>query len=54
MTIFHLFYIPAILSLGLFVGLWLGKRNAYRELAEQERQAREREERRAQRAATRE
>lgn len=47
MTIFHLFYIPAILAVGVFIGMWLGKRSVYARLAEQERQEREREQRRA-------
>lgn len=42
MTIFHLFYIPGVFALGLFIGMMLGKRNTYRALADQERQERER------------
>jgi heme exporter protein D len=46
-TIFHLFYIPAVFAVGLFIGMMVGKRNTYRAIAEQERQEREREARRA-------
>ncbi|MFT4704103.1 MAG: hypothetical protein ACI81R_001799 [Bradymonadia bacterium] len=51
MTVFHVFYIPALLSLGVFVGMWLGNRNTYRKLAEEERRERERAARKATRAA---
>ena len=54
MTVFHVFYIPALLSLGVFIGMWLGKRNTYRQLAENERRERERAARKAERAAKRE
>ena len=53
MTVNHVFYIPLILLLGLFVGSFLGKKAAYRDLAEREREAREREARREERAQRR-
>lgn len=51
MTVFHVFYIPAIFCLGLLIGATVGKRNALREVAARERAERERQERRAKRAA---
>ena len=50
MTAFHVFYIPAMLFLGIAIGSHLGKRAAYREQALRERDERDREARRAARA----
>lgn len=50
MTVFHIFYIPTVFLLGIAIGVTLGKRNAIREIAHQEKARREREERKARRA----
>lgn len=52
-TVFHVFYIPAIFLLGVAIGAYVGKRNTLRELAARERAERERAERRAAREAAR-
>ena len=51
MTVFHLFYIPTIFLIGTAIGIMVGKRNARRELAHEEKARRERDERRAARAS---
>jgi hypothetical protein len=53
MTVFHIFYIPTVFLLGIVIGATLGKRNAIREIAHQEKARREREERKTQRATER-
>lgn len=49
MTVFHVFYIPLVFGIGVFLGVTIGKRNTLRELAARERAERERAERRARR-----
>ena len=48
MTVFHVFYVPAAIAIGVAIGVQLGRRAAYREQALKERAAREREARRQQ------
>jgi hypothetical protein len=45
----HVFYIPAMLLVGFFLGMMFGKKQAHAEAAEHEREERERETRRARR-----
>ena len=42
----HVFYIPLIFALGIFIGAYFGRRAAFRSVAEAEREEREREQRR--------
>lgn len=51
MTVYHVFYVPLAIALGLMIGLSLGRRNTLREFAERERAEREREARRTARLA---
>lgn len=46
MTAAHTLYIPAILLIGFVLGMVIGARRAREELLEEQRRAREREERR--------
>ena len=49
MTANHVFYIPAMILIGFFIGLWVGQDQARKAMAEEEREAREREQRRRKR-----
>lgn len=49
MTVYHVFYIPAVLFIGVFLGAIVGRRQLMTELAEKERAERERKHRRAER-----
>lgn len=50
MTANHVFYIPAMILIGFFLGALWGRHTLLRTLAEEEREAREREARKAERA----
>lgn len=50
MTANHVFYIPAMLLVGFFLGMMFGKKQAHAEAAEHEREERDREARRAKRS----
>lgn len=46
MSAFHVFYIPAMIGLGVLFGMLLGRRNTLLEIAARQRAEREREARR--------
>lgn len=54
MTANHVFYIPAMILIGFFIGAMWGRQQLMRTIAEEEREAREREARRAEQRARRE